>query len=237
MKRNGKNLPHIMVILGIAMMTLRQRLAFGAVDEKGLLTAGHPLTYVLLAVAAVCMVLAILAALRMEESSNFAAASSVSALGDCIFGLAIGLVVLRMGFGTSMLERICAVVGILCVPGLLYSAWCRIKGKPVFFGSFAVVCVFMALYLVGRYRVWSSNPQLLDYLFAMISCVSLTMFAYQNAALCVGSGSRRMWLASGLLTISFGAAALYAWDTMALYLGSVIWGLTTLLGAQVEENG
>ena len=99
-----------------------------------------------------------------------------------------------------------------------------------------MVCSFFALYLVSIYRVWSSTPQLQDYVFAMAACVGVTLFAYQNAALAVGIGSRRLWLASGLLTVGFGLAAVYGGEPMLLYIGAAGWAATSLLGSEKTEE-
>ena len=67
-----------------------------------------------------------------------------------------------------------------------------------------------------------------------------TLFAYQNAALALGSGSMRMWRATGMLAICFGIAAVReGFPQMLLHLAIAGWALTTMLGAgetEKEEN-
>ena len=101
-----------------------------------------------------------------------------------------------------------------------------------FFGCSSVVCLFFALYLVCSYQLWSSNPQLQDYVLPMLAGVMATLYAYQNAALAVGIGSRRMWLATGMLAICFGIGAAQG----LLYPAIALWALTGLLPRCKKEE-
>lgn len=236
MNQNKKRLANTMTTLGAVLLALRLRLYIVAVDSKNLLISGHWLSYVIWAVAAVCLAVVVVAALRTEERKSLSVGGPIAALGDGLFALAILIAVLDMDTPVSVLEKARLVVGYLCVPALLVSAVFRAKGKPVFFGCFCVVCVFFALYMVGFYQTWSSNPQLQDYGFAMLACAAVTLFAYQNAALSVGIGSRRVWLATGLATVAFGISAVSgSIFSMMLYLGAVGWALTGLVSGEKTE--
>lgn len=236
MNQNKHHLIHLTVSLGAILLALRLRLYIVALDEKNLLVSGYWLSIVIWAVAAVCLAVALTKAFRTKEDKALAVGGPIAALGDGLFAIAICLSVLAMGEPASMLEKARMVLGYLCVPSLLYAAVCRGRGKPVFFGCFCVVCSFFALYLVSIYRVWSSTPQLQDYVFAMAACVGVTLFAYQNAALAVGIGSRRVWVASGLVSIGFGLAAVYGGEPMLLYIGAAGWAATSLLGSEKTEE-
>ena len=63
------------------------------------------------------------------------------------------------------------------------------KKKPVF-GLSAGLCVCMILRLVASYQVWSRNPQIQDYIFALLGSLCLTAFFYQQTALEAGLGSK-----------------------------------------------
>lgn len=236
MNQNKERLIWNVVSLGGVLLALRLRLYIVAVDEKNLLVSGHWVSLLIWAVAALCLGLALVAAFRAKEEGTLTVGGPVAALGDGLFAGVLCLSMLAMGEPVSILEKARTVLGYLCVPSLLYAAVCRVKGKPVFFGCFCVVCVFFALYLVGIYRVWSSCPQLQDYVFAMLALVGVTSFAYQNAALAVGLGSHRVWLASGLMTIGFGIAAIQGGAPMLLYIGASGWAVTGLLGGEKTEE-
>lgn len=237
MNRNQKTLIYAMTGLGAVLLELRLLLYMVAVDEKNLLKSGHWAGLLIWAVAAVGLGIALVAALRSEERKKLYVSGSVAALGDGLFAAAICLCVLAMGKPGTLVEIVGMVLGWLSVPALVWTAVCQVKGKPVFFGCFCVVCGFLALYLVGIYQTWSATPQLQDYFFSMAALVGATLFAYQNAALAEGIGSYRIWFASGLLTIAFGLAAVCGGKPVLLYLGAAVWALTGLLSRrQMEET-
>ena len=231
MNKNQNRLPLIMAAMGGVLLVLRLLLYTVAVDEKNLLVSGHFLLVVIWALGAVCLALAVFAALKTAERSRMAVTSPAAAVGDGALALAIGISLAWMR-PVSLLEMATMAFGGMAVLCLGYGAYCRARGKQVFFGCFCVVCVYLALHLVGSYRAWSSNPQLQDYVFSMLACVAMTMFAYQNAALDVGIGSRRMWVASGLTAVCFGIAAVCGGNAKVMYFAGAVWALTTLLGRE-----
>lgn len=231
MKQNKKQLAITMVSLGAVLLALRLRLYTVAVDEKNLLLSGHWLGLVIWAVAALALVYGVLCALTGKEEGSLCITGPVAALGDGLFALVLCLCVISMEAPVSLLEKVRNGVGYLAAAGLLFGAYCRATGKNAFFGCYGAVCVFFVLYLVNIYRVWSSNPQLMDYAFHLAACVSLTLLSYQNAALAVGIGSRRVWLVSGLGAVCFGLSAVYG-GSMLLYIGGAGWALTNLIGAE-----
>lgn len=230
MNRGKNNIIYAMVCLGAVLLALRLRLYIVALDEKNLISSGHILSVLIWAAAAVGLVLAAAAARGAKQVRISTAATPVAMLGDTIFAIAIGLSVYAMGAPFTLLEKGFTAAGYLCVPGLLFAAFCRYKGKPVPAWCFGVVCIFFALYLMTCYRAWSSNPQLQDYVFAMLTCVAVMMFAYQNTAAAVEYGNRRVWLFSGLLAVCYGIAAIYRAENGWLCGAGAMWALTALLG-------
>ena len=206
-----------------------------AVDEKNLLM-DHWLSPVIWAVAGLTLVYGVICALGTKEMGCLAVTGPIAALGDGLFALTMVLSLLAMDKSASVLETVRMALGWISAASLLWAGVCRAKGKPVFFGCFCVICAFFALYLVGTYRSWSASPQLQDYVFSMAALVGVTLFAYQNAALAVGIGSYRVWLASAMLTIAFGLAAVYGGSPMLLYFGPAVWTLTGLLGEERTEE-
>lgn len=229
MNRKTKLLPIAAVVSGGVLMALRTWLYAAALDEKNLLLAGHPISYGIWLVAALCLGLSLTAALGTGKTGAVPAYTSLAGAGDLLLALVMGAFVCTMGESTTLVQKLCFALGVLSIPALGYTAVCRWKGKPVFFGCFAVVCVFFALYLVANYQTWSSNPQLQDYVFAMLACVSVTLFAYQNAAFCVDGGSETLWRFAGMLAVCFGIAAVAQSQQGLLYGGIALWTLTGLL--------
>ena len=222
-------LPIAMALAGGMLMGLRFWLYRTALDEKNLLVHGHPISFVIWLVAAVCLGLAVVTALGQEKTEAVLKRSLPAAAGDVLFALVIAVCVFSLGELVTLVDKLRLVAGVLCAPLLIYSAVCRIRRKPVFFGCYAVVCVFFALYLVASYQLWSSNPQLQDYVFAMLACVAVTLYAYQNAACCVDGGNGKLMWATGLMAVCFGIAAIANSDHGLLYGGAALWALTGLL--------
>lgn len=236
MKRNN-NLLYTTAALGAVILVLRIWLYAVALDEKNLLVSGHWLSWVIGAAAVVCLALALTAGMGARRSILLPGKGTVAALGDMLFALAAGFTVFTFGTPVSVVEKLRMAAGFLCALGLLVSAVCRWRGKPVFFGCYCAVCLFFAVYLVSCYRGWSSNPQLQDYLFAMLACVSVTLFGYQNAALAVNLGNPGVWKASGLLAVCFGMAAVYRSEAPLLYVAGAVWAVTSLISTRVKTKG
>jgi len=226
----------IIVSLGAVLLSLRLRLYIVAVDEKNLLISGHWLSALIWGIATLCLVFAALAAIRTKEAGSISITGPVAALGEGLFAGILLLSMLAMAEPVSLLEKARNAVGYLTSVCLLVGAYRRAVGKSAFFGIYCALCLFFALYLVNVYRVWSSNPQLMDYFFPLLACIALTLLSYQNAALSLGIGSRRLWLASGLLAICFGIGAVYGSESMLLYIGGAVWALTNLLGADAASR-
>lgn len=220
--------------LGALLLALRFGLYAVAVDEKNLLESGHILSLLIWAVAGLSLALALFGGLTCRTGGDAPTGTPIAALGDVIFALAIGITVFSLGTPFTLLEKARAVVGFLCIPCLGWAAFCRFKSKPVFFGCFALVCVFFSLYLVSFYRIWSGNPQLQDYAFRMLTCITAALFSYQCSALAVGIGSRKLWLFSGLLAACCGLAALCKADNGLLYGAAAMWALTSLIRKREE---
>lgn len=227
MKQN--KLVYTMAGLGAVLLALRLGLYSHALDEKNLLKAGHPLSLLIWTVTGAALVLTVLGTLREKKGIRPLQEGLAAALGNGIFALAIGFTVLSLGEPISLVEKGRALLGYLCAACLLYAAFCRVKGKPVFFGCFAAVCVFFVLHLLSSYRDWSGNPQLQDYVFSMLTCASAALFAYQSCAESVGIGNAVIRRISGLLTVCFGLAAVYPVTCPLLYGASAVWALGELI--------
>lgn len=227
-----KSAAFLALLLGIAAAAARGLLYLLAVDEKGLLVHGHPLGLLLgvLSVAAVvpaCMQLSGKKASGKLED-NFASGMA-GAAGCAAMAAGIALTLLE---GNDLLRSnlvlLWNVSGILACLGLLWAALSRAKGKKSFLLVPALVCLFLGLHMVSRYQSWSGEPQAMDWVFSLLGAVGLTLCAYQLAAFSADAGHRRSFLAEGGLTVFFCCAALPHTDYFWLYLGGLVWVLTTL---------
>ncbi len=225
-------LPGAVLILSVAAYFLRRRLYAVAVDEKGLLIAHHPLGLLLWAVILAGAVLILLTVRKLDGSrvyeDNFAP-SNTAALGHFLMGCTALMMTLLSDFPLpDPVGTIWKALGLMTAAAMLWAGFCRTKGKKPFFGVHAALCLFLLLYLVSRYQLWSSNPQLQDYVFELLALVCLTLFSYHYAAFELGTGSRRMLLATGLLAVLLCGAANFRSQIPALYFSGLVWAAADL---------
>lgn len=218
--------------LGLLAAGLRFGLYAMGLDEKNLLAAGHPLEILVWVVAAAALGLTIFFVLPLKGTGSWeenASSGPAAALGS--LALAAGIAVSTLSHwndGGAASDLIRNVLGSFSAAGMGWVAVCRVRRKRPFFVCHALVCLFLCACLLGQYRVWSSNPQLQDYVFFLLACVCMALFAYQQAAFEVGIGSRRKLLLSGLFGGFCGLAALRGAYDLPLCLCGAVWMLTNL---------
>lgn len=224
-------------LLGLGLLAL---LYATGVDEKGLLVSGHPLMWVLGLVTVAAVALIFLYCRSRTGSDRFAdnfPASLPGAIGS--FAAAVGVLVTvltELGSDTSFPGILCTVLGFASVVSFCVTGMCRLKGQRPLSLYHACVCLYFALTLVCRYRVWSANPQLTDSLFCLLASVCLMLTAYHRAAFDAGIGKRRIFLFFSLLTVMFSIMALWGEDGGFLYLYGGIWAITGILEVPKKEE-
>lgn len=224
-------IPVITAGLGGLALVLRLALFTLGRDEKGLLISGHPLdilTWVVTAAAAALILASVPGQKGSNRYTDNFAPSTAAAIG--CFALAGGIL-LSVLSGWALwprLELLRNISGLLAIPALILLGLSRWQGKHPFFLLHTAVCLYLTLYAVSHYQVWSSRPQLQNYFFTMAAIVALILFAYYQTAFDAGMGNRRMQLAMGLACVFFCSAAIAGREDAALYLSGAVWALTNL---------
>lgn len=237
---NPNRLPTATAVLGAAGLILRRMLyAFGT-DAKNLLVPHHPLAVALWVLTLAALVLIIAAVWKLDGSNRYVdnfSPSMPSAVGHILAAAGILLtVLLKDPMMPGLLGKIWKVLGFLSAPCLVLAGYARMQGKRPFFLLHMVVCLFLVLHIVDHYRVWSGNPQLLDYVFALFGTMALMFFGFYTAAFDVGSGRRRMHLGMGLAAVYLCFVSLLDSGYFFLYLGGIIWVLTGLCTLNPKPN-
>lgn len=235
---NSKKLPLLTLLLGGIGCGLRRLLYALTVDEKNLIPLGHPLAICLWAATAlaVILILALILPLRSAENDpNRFRADKIAALGSLTAAAGIGLTVVLGGTVEGTLGLVRTVLGIASIAAMLAVTVCRFYGRMPFFGFHAIVCVFFAVHMVSCYRVWSSNPQLMDYVFSLFASVGLMLFAFYHGCLEAGIGKLRLLPAAGLMTAYCCMVAVSGTEHIWLYLGGGLWALTNLCRLHTGE--
>lgn len=225
-------LPLAALVLGFGAFGLRAGLYALAVDQQGLLISGHPLTYALWAVVAAGAAFILWNVCRPEYISRYPegfAPSASAAVASAI--LAVGLLITVLNgppAGTGSLAVLWRVLGFLSAPALVWAGISRNQGKQPFFGTHALLSLFLLFHMIGNYQHWSGNPQLQDYIFELLASLCLTLFSYYCAASEADMGSRRMFLATGLLAVLLCPAAFPGSDYGWLYMYGAVWAFNSL---------
>lgn len=225
---HSKNLPRVTLVLGVAGMVLQTLLFTFAVDEKDLLTS-HPLGFALagLTLAAIALILA--GVLRWNREPLIPVWKDSWDLATLSATLGFGSVLFYDGFADSRLVLVRNLLAIASAVALVVLFVLDRKEKDHHFLLYTVLCIFFAVHLVSCYQLWSSNPQIMDYLFTLLAYVGLMLYFYQKAAALVGFRQEKRMLAIGLLAVFFCYTSLL--DTgrislLQLFCGS--WVLTDL---------
>lgn len=235
--KKPSSLPCIATICGTAAFGLRKCLYAFAVDQRGLLISGHPLTLALWAVVILAAAFLLWQARKHSVCEYSFAPSAAAAAGSTLLAVGLLMTVLHhTPSGTGTITLLWKILGFLSAPSVMWAGISRRKGQKPFFGTHAVLCLFLLVHMVSRYQVWSGDPQLQNYIFQLLACVALTLFSYYCAAFEADMGSRRMQLATGLLAVLLCTVALSGSEYRSLYLCGLIWAATNLCAAEVKPH-
>ena len=212
------------LMLGLAGFVLRWGLYRVGFDGRGLLVSWHPLTLGLVLLTALMLVLAVVWGLGQQKGLCRAPEGRLVALGDGL--AALGLLHSLLTAGT--LNRGILILGFVTALCLIAAGIFHCRGRQPYFLTYGALCVFLAAYLVNRYRIWSQNPQLLDFLPALLAGIAIMLYAYQMTAGCLSQCSRRSWLVLGGLGAFAGLVGAAGGEMPGFCLGGALWILTGL---------
>ena len=239
-RKKGQDLLLTMVVLGNFAMVLRRQLYLTAVDHKGLLLRFTTLEILLLALTGAAFAILFLGLKNDRGSSVYEenyVASVPAGLGHVAAAAGIFLLV-RGGnpVAVNVLTRLWRPLGMAAAVCLILAGVLRMFGKKPFFLLHVVPCVFLLVHMVTNYQVWSSNPQMQDYLFALLANLSLALFAHYTAAFEADLGNRKMVLGAGLAAVYLCLAELGWSQHPAMYFGCMFWALTGMCRALPAEE-
>jgi len=231
-KASQTKLKLLILCAGLLGAELRMVLYATAIDRKGLLIDGHWAATAVLVLTFLVLGMLVFCCRRIRGPQDYRdsyPASLIPALGSLICALGFLVTGLRdLKEVTLSLDRIAAWLSILSAAALVYAALCRALGKRPFFGAHALVCITFALRMVCQYRLWSSDPQLQDYVFYMLSHVGLMLTAYHLSAFDAGLGHHRTLWFLGLASTYLSLLSVYGCKNRLFMLCCALWALTCL---------
>lgn len=231
MKRSLKNklLPWLAPVLGVLGMAAMWAVTAFGTDDKGLILPFH-ISVIAVWLITAAMVGGILFLLwDMEDTNGYRRLfpdSRMAAVGT--LAAAIGILATVVESLTAMNEPVRLVSGLLKIVAgiaLIYLAWCRWKNVRGSFLAWAAVTAYMLLRIMFEYRSWSTQPELLRYLFPLLASVCMVLAVYHRTAFGVKMGSRKQFL----FFTQFGAYCCLLALPVApapFYLGMAVWALT-----------
>lgn len=224
--------PYLILGCGGVGAALRYWMYMSAVDEKGLLRSGNLQLILLLILTAAVAVLTWVTVRKMDGSNRFTANFPPSMLGGATsmlaaLGTLTTLPVDRIGT-LGRLEMSWLVIGLLSIPGMAVAGLFRAQGKRPPFYCHGIACVFFGLHLANQYRLWSGNPEIMDYCFQLFASVGLMVAAYHHTAFDVGLGRRQLQLATNLLTAFCCFVCVSDLEMGLFYLSWGLWCLANL---------
>ena len=229
---NSKNLKILIPAAGLLGALLRCVFYLTGTDEKGLLVTGHWAHIALWILTGAAGLLLVAGCFRLQGPSDYKdcyPASFPAAAGCFVAALAFLLTGLKdWRSSLNLLESAASALCFLSAAALVYVAFCRLAQFRSRCYGHAAVCVCLALRMVCQYRLWSSDPQLLDYCFYMAAHVGLMITAYQLAAFDAGMGNHRSLWFSALAAVYFCLLCLWSCPNPLLMICCGIWVLSNL---------
>jgi len=235
-----KTLPWAFLGAGVLAFGLRAALYAFAMDGRGLLVKNHPLSillWCLTAAAAAALVIFCRGICGPDTGTGARPASLAPCLGCMAAAAGIALSTFRsFGDFSSVLDILICVLGFVSVIALASIGICRLTGKKPYTLLHGVVCVWFALRLVSRYRVWSFDPCLQDFFFYLMAHMALMLAFYQHAAFGAAAGSHRAVWGASLAGLYLCCAALYSCEEPLLMAGFALWCFTGLTSLRVRKR-
>jgi hypothetical protein len=239
-KRVSKHiLPLMAVIPGSIGLLLRLAL-YTRREMGGLLPQAHPLHIATVILSFITAGLTLILIRNAETSERSNRASSVASAGAFFAGLWLLPVAFEiLSQARGILDLLHAGLGFLAVPCLIYTAWCHYKNRRPHFLIYGAICLFFSLHMVCQYRLWSSSPQIPDYLLPVFACVFLSLAAYYRAARDLDMSNWRSLLFCAVMAGFFCICSMAGEGDRRYYLAGALWSLTDWLvleDSKPEEN-
>ena len=218
-------------LTGAALRFLMYRTGF---DEKGILSASHPLHLICLVLCAGILVyLALRSGKSREDLQSRSLPRQLCAVSAGIFLLLFSLGAFPRAASILGLIRFALAGGagiamVLCALPLK-------NRRSLAAACHSLVCAAFAVDMLGRYQSWSGNPQLPDYVFHVLAGVALSLAAYQTLALYTGLGKPALQRFFSLSALFLSALCLSGPESRTFYISGALWAAVCLMTAPPAE--
>lgn len=227
-----KFLPLIVAFSGVLGFLLRIW-TIGDGPDRDMLYAPQPVAWTLLWILTAMTLTLIFLALRpLRAPGRYAdhfPASPVSAAGSGLAAVGIASCALELlqAKGDSI-ASLTGIVGIAAAVGMAIVAYSRFKGIQPSFLCHLSVCIFMALRIFDRCKIWSNEPQLTVFIFPFLAMIVTMLAAYQLAAFDADMSKRRASLFWSFSGVYFCMVSLPGSDDLLFFSCIALWLMTNL---------
>lgn len=166
---------------GLLALVLRVIMLLMGFDDKGLLKRMNPANILLWVVAVGYLVFLLVILRKLGGNGRYRDNFGKCSVKGCLAMGGGGLMLVWLLVGVSQRSALELVLGILACAGMIFTGFCRWKGRHPNFLFHGIVCLFFVLELTGNYRGWSADPQLQDYGFQLLAGVALMLASFQRA--------------------------------------------------------
>lgn len=211
--------------VGLCLRALLYRIGF---DEKGILSASHPLHMICLVLtAAMAVYLAFRAVTSKSRTEAFRPRIR------CLLGILGGYFLLIHGLTlgrelSGLLSFVRCGLALLGAAAIIAAVLPFLKDRQFHMVCHGLICVSFAVDMLCRYQVWSGNPQLPDYCFHVLACVSLSLCSYHRLAIDTGLAKPRVHKFCCLMAIFLCMLSIIGPEGWEFYLGGAFWAAVCL---------
>ena len=222
------DLPYVALCGGLLTHIARILLYISALgSDRGLLPVGSLPDLASWALVAVTMGLLFFGVRPIRDGVRYSRRFQKALFATIAMGIAAACFcatsILELLFETDMISSVSAWMGFLAAASLGILAWARMKGKSVSMVFHGIVCLYLMLYLVSHYRLWSASPQLQSYAFELMAIVFVMLACYHRTAADIGHSSCRKYTFFSLAAVYFCIAALPGCDNPVFFVGCALW--------------
>ena len=227
--RKLKGICGVSAAAGICSGILRTVLYRTGFDAKGLLVSWHPLTIAIGVLLVLMTAVTAAAAFRMKKEICAAPLGKLAAAGSLVMAAAV--ILTTLGAGLPSVLKVLGLAAGICLAAAALFQW---KNRQPIFVCHGIFCLFLAFYLINRYQIWSQDPQLMDYLMALLCGAAMLVYGYQMAAGNLSQCSRRTWMTMAALGAFCGLGGAFGGEARILCLGGSLWMLAGLWSGTTE---
>lgn len=215
--------------LGAGALTLGLRLYLyrTGFNQKNILPASHPLHLICMGIAGLMALYLALAVRKLDGSGKARRNFPAHPLRNLAILAAGGLIAFHgialFREATAILPRIRSGLALGAACSMILSL--LVSRKKLMLQSLlhGIITVFFAVDMLCRYREWSGNPQLPDYVFQIFACIALCLCSYHRLAFDAELGKRRMLLWTSMMALYLCLTCVSGPETRVFYLGGALW--------------